>query len=217
MGADAGDLPSLITGIVQPRPVSLALAARCALIPLGEDPAFVQRGSVPGYGIADSNGNPKWHNESIYQTLDSLRLSTFTTQPGSFGVYLTNGNVLSPSGSAFVYAQHMRCMNVACTIAFAAMVQSLGRGVAKKAPDPITKGVYITEQDAAMIEQNITGLMRTALKGQVVDVAFQLSRTDDLSANSGATVHGAVQIEALAYIKQFIATAAFVKAITVPV
>jgi hypothetical protein len=216
VGADAGDLPSAITGVVQPRPVSLALAARCALVPPGEDPAYVARGPVPGFGIADGNGNPKWHNESLFPDLDNLRLSTFTTQPGSFGVYLTNGNVLSPSGSAFVYVQHSRCMNIACTTAFAKMVQYLGKGVSKKAPDPITGAIYIAEQDAAAIEQDITAAMRQVLKGQVVDVVFQLSRTDDLSPNSGAVIHGQVEIEAFAYIKQFVAQAAFVKSITVP-
>lgn len=217
VGADAGDLPSLISGTVQPRPVSLALAARCSLIPLGEDPAFVARGPVPGFGIADGQGNPKWHNEILYPDLDNLRLSTFTTEPGQNGVFITNGNVLSPAGSAFVYAQHMRCMNAACTQAFAKMVQALGKGVGKKPKDPTTGAVYILEQDAAAIEQDITAALRLALKGQVQDVAFVLSRTDDLSSNSGAIIHAQVQIEALAYIKQFVGTAAFVKTISVNV
>lgn len=215
VGSDAGDLPSLITGVVQPRPVSLALAARCALIPLGEDPAYVARGPVPGFGIADGQGNPKWHNEQLYPDLDNLRLSSFTTEPGQNGVFITNGNVLSPAGSAFVYAQHMRTMNKACTQAFAKMVQALGKGVGKGPPDPVTKAVHILEQDAAAIEADVTAALRLALKGQVQDVAFVLSRTDDLSSNSGAIIHAQVQIEALAYIKQFVATAAFVKTISV--
>lgn len=217
VGSDAGDLPSLITGTVQPRPVSLALATRCSLIPVGEDPAFVARGPVTGFSIADGQGNPKWHNESLYPDLDNLRLSTFTTEPGQNGVFITNGNVLSPAGSSFVYAQHMRCMNKACTQAFAKMVQALGKGIGKKPKDPTTGAVYILEQDAAAIEQDITAALRIALKGQVQDVAFVLSRTDDLSSNSGAIIHAQVQIEALAYIKSFIATAAFVKQISVTI
>jgi hypothetical protein len=53
------------------------------------------------------------------------------------------------------------------------------------------------------------------LKGQVNGYKFMLSRTDDISANSGATINATLAIVALAYIKAFKVIAAFAKSITV--
>lgn len=214
VGTDAGDLASQVTGVVQPRPMALALAVKCAQISVGTDPAFVATGPVP-FGIDDASGNPKWHDEQLYPGLDDLRLSTLRSLPQENGTFITNGNVLSPGGSDYVFVQHFRCMNAACNVAYQLLTQQLSRGVGKQPPNPVTGAIYILEQDAAMIETIITSQMRKALLNQVVDVQFVLARNDDLSANSGATVHGQVEIEALAYLKKFLVQAKFVKAITV--
>jgi hypothetical protein len=190
-------------------------AAAAMAVPLGQDLGFVAAGPITNMQLADANANPKWHNEDLFPGEDALGFTTGRTINGSQGNYLTNGNVFSAAGSDFVFVQHLRVMNRACEIAFAQLTQDLGLGVGKKPPDPVTKGVYIAEQDAQAIDQSITTAVQNALKGQVVDARFILSRTDDLSSNSGANVNGELQILALAYIKGIAVTAKFVKSITV--
>ncbi len=215
VSADGGSGPSALTGLVTARPTSLAVATRKMSFPVGVDPAFVANGPIPGYQIADSNGNPLWHDEAIYPGLDALRLTTLRTIAGQQGVYITNANLLSASGSDYVYDQHAAVMNAACTIAYGLLTNQLSRGVGKAAPDATTGKIYILEKDAQAIEAVVSAAINQALKGQVNSASFQLSRTDDLSANSGATVNGEVQIQALAYVKNFAITAKFVKAISV--
>ncbi|HEX8795455.1 MAG TPA: DUF2586 family protein [Polyangiaceae bacterium] len=215
LGTDAGDLPSPITGLVHPRPVSLGAITRAGQFAVGVDPAYVANGPIPGFQICDDNSNPKWHDEALYPGLDDLRLTTFRSFNDEQGTYLDNARVFSPNGSDYVYDQHARCMNVACTIAYSLLTKELSRGVQKQAPDPTTGKIYILETEAAAIEALVNPNLEQQLKGQVVAVALELSRTDDLSSNAGAQVNAEVQVEALAYIKGFVVSAKFVKTITV--
>jgi hypothetical protein len=217
VGTDAADYVSTITGISQPRPTAMFLAARAMLIPVGEDPAYVGRGNLPGATIADTRGNPRWHDEDLYPDLDSLRLVTLRSfaPGGPQGVYITNANVLSPSGSDYVWLQHVRTMNLACSIAWQVLMGQLSIGVGKKAPDPVTGQIYIQEKDAQRIEGLVNAGFAVPLKGQVTAVEFTLARNDDLSSNSSSTVHGTVALESLAYAKNFAITTSFVKTIAV--
>jgi hypothetical protein len=211
VGADAAALTSTMTGWSQPRPTALFLAARAMLIPIGEDPAYVGRGPLTGASIADGNGNPLWHDEDLYPNLDSQRLVTLRSfaPGGPQGVYITDANVLSPNGSDYVWLQHVRTMNVACGIAYQVLTTLLSIGVGKKPADPITGQVYIQEKDAQRIEGLVNAALAQPMKGQVNQVLFTLSRTDNLSSNSDSTVTGQVQIVGLEYIKKFVVTTSF--------
>lgn len=217
VGTDGGDYTSTIHGWTQQRPTSMFLAGRAMLIPVGEDPAYVGRGPVTGASIAQ-NGNPYHHDEDVYPGLDAQRLVTLRSfaPGGPQGVYITNANVLSPSGSAYLWLQHIRTMNVACQYAWQILATQLSKGVSKKAPDPITKGVYIAEADAQLIESLVNPVIQKALEKQVVAVQFTLSRTDDLSNPTNSTVNGTLEEEALAYLKNFKVTSTFTKSIAVP-
>ena len=218
VGADAADYVSSLTGITQPRPVAMFLAARAMLIPIGEDPAYVGRGNVVVASIADANGNPKWHDEDLSPGLDALRLVTLRSfaPGGPQGVYITNANVISPSGSDYVWLQHVRLANAASSIAWGILVGQLSIGVGKKAPDPVTGGIYIAEHDAQRIEGLVNNAFVTPFKNQVVAIDFVLSRTDDLSSTASSLVHGDIEIEALAYLKNFQVQTSFVKTIAIP-
>ena len=217
VGADGAEIPSPLTGIMQVRPTSLFVATRAESFPIGVDPAFVSNGPIGGGPVlSDTNGNPTWHDEFLYPGLDSLRYSTLRSFPGTNGVFITNANILSPAGSDYVYDQHARVMNAACTIAFAMLQGILSIGVRKQPPNPVTGAIYILEQDAQRIEARVNAQLRSQLKGQCNAAQFTLSRTDDLSPNSGATINGEVDIEALAYIKNFNVVAKYVKSIAVP-
>lgn len=210
--ADRGYLVSTIRGARLRRPVSVGIAARGMAIDISEDAAFVARGPIAGYQIADDRGNPKFHDEALFPGLDDLRLVSLRSMPGREGAYCTNPNLLSPSGSDYVYWQHARVMNRACSLAFQILTGRLSQGVRKD----LATG-YILEEDA----QEIEGLVNAELEKQLVNAkrvsgaAFVLSRTDDLTSNAGATINGEVQVVALAYVKKFAINARFVKKLTV--
>lgn len=217
VGADGADYVSTLSGVLQVRPTALFLAARAMGIPIGTDPAYTGTGPIGGAAISDEQSNPKWHDEDLYPGLDAQRLVTLRTFGGNGlqGVYITNANVLSPSGSDYVWVQHIRTMNQACTIAYQILQTQLSKGVQKQAPDPNTKKVYIAEGDAQKIEGLVNVAFSPSMDNQVTAVQFALSRTDDLSSNSDSTVTGTVEIESLAYLKDFLVTTTFVRSITV--
>jgi hypothetical protein len=213
VGADGADLPSTLTGVTQARPTSILLAARAMNIPLGRDPAFVGDGPLRDATFVDGGGNPKYHNEENYPNLDQLQLSTLRSLSGGKPPYINNARVFSTPGSDYVFLQHVRTMNKCCEIAYAILLQQLSIGVAKKQRDPNTGLVYILERDALRIEGLVNEAIAPVIKGQVSAYIFSISRTDDLSSQSGATVNGSVEVVALAYIKKFQVVAAFVKSI----
>lgn len=215
VGTDGGYLPSPVTGLVMPRPASLAIATRKMSFGLGVDPAFTGNGPVPGFQISDSNGNPLWHDEAIFPGLDALRLSTFRSLEGEQGVYITNANILSASGSSYVYDQHATTMNAACQVAFAQLALELSKGVQTQPPDPTSGAEYILETDAEAIDQQVNPPVQAALSKQVQAVEFALSRTDNLAADGDGpvTVTADLQVQYLKYIKTIQTTAVPVSAI----
>lgn len=217
VGVDAADYTSTMTGWSQPRPTAMFLAARAMLIPIGEDPAFVARGAIPGATIADGKGNPRWHDEDLYPSLDAQRLVTLRSfsNPGPQGVYICNANVISPSGSDYIWLQHVRTMNRACSIVWQILTGQLSIGVATKPADPQTGAVYIQEKDAARIDALCNSALATPMKGQVTAVQSTMSRTDDLSSNSSSTAHATLQLVSLKYLKKFVVQSTFTKTIAV--
>ncbi len=217
--ADVGDVSSPIPGrtttaIIQQRPVGWAVAARAMKVPLGRDPAFVDDGPVEQFAISDARGNPTHHDEYFNPGLDDLRLTTLRSFDGRPGSFITNANLLSPAGSDYVYLQHARCINRACEIGFQILSGQLSRGVAKN-PKPGPNGErYIAEGEALRIEARADDAIKAELAGQVDDIRFKVSRTDDISPNSGADVHGSVESVSLAYIKKFTITAGYVKSLS---
>jgi hypothetical protein len=216
--ADAADMVSPTRGIVQPRSTGIFVAARGMKNDIGRDVAYVNDGPVLNARISDSRGNPKYHDEGVYPGIDDIRLTTLKTFDGLEGVYITNANLLSPTGSDFVYWQHARCLNRGCEIAWQMLTRLLSAGV-NKSPKAGPNGErYIAEEDA----QRMQGLVQAALDreivtpGRVSDMEILISRTDDLSSNAGATITCELQSVSLAYVKKFNVTAKYVKAITNP-
>lgn len=211
--ADEGDHVSSFRGIAMPRPTGLGVASRAMSVDIGTEPAYVNLGPITGVKITDARGNLKHHNEDKFPGLDDLRLTTYRTIEGFEGVYITNTNLLSPSGSDFVYLPHARCMNRAATIAWQVLTRQLSRGVTKN-PTPGPDGQrYIADHAAALIERLVQDAIDPELKGKVDEVKFRLSRTDDISSNEGATITCSIECVALAYIKTFEVTVRYVKQI----
>jgi hypothetical protein len=215
VGTDGGDVASGITGLLQVRPTALAVSTRALSGTIGTDPAFVGSGSIPNFAIYDSAGNPKWHDENLFPGLDDLTFTTLRTIDGEDGIFITNANLFSGAGSDFVYDQHARTMNAACTIVYGILTRELGRGVRKQEADPITGAVYILDDDATAIEELANAAERRALEKEVDAVQVALSRTDDLSSNGPNKLTASVELEAFAYIKEFDVGAKFVRSISV--
>jgi hypothetical protein len=210
VGADHCDMVSAspnFGGMVIDRPFAIPLAARILSTTEEIDPAQVNLGPLPNTIIDDANQNPKWHDEAVYPGLDVLRLATARTFQGPTapsGVFVNNCPMLSPIGSDYVYVENARVMNKACTIAYALLVAKLSIGVRT---DPTTG--FILEIDALKLEQSVQQELSRQLAGQVSGITFQLSRTDDLTSNAGATVNCTLEIASLKIIKNFKVKAAF--------
>lgn len=210
--ADLGDVPSTIRGIVQPRPAGLFVAARGMSIRLGTDPAYVALGPLPGVRITDERNSPKYHNEELFPGLDELRLTTLRTIEGEQGVFITNANLLSASGSDYVYWQHARTMNRGCEIAHQILTKQLSKGV-RKDPKVGPEGErYIREDEAQLLESLVNAEVNRELvtPGEVDDMALAVSRTDDIRSNAGAEITCSLDSVALGYAKKFTVAAGYV-------
>jgi hypothetical protein len=219
VGADGGHVPSPITGFNLKRPTSAILAARAMSVQssIGIDPSYVALGALNGVQIASSTGNPFDHDEDLYPTLDGLRLVTLRSfaPGGPQGVFITNPNVIQPTGGAFPYLQLVRIANLACSIAWSILSTQLSRGVRKNPKaDPQTGAVYIFEPDASSIETLVNDAYTQPFKGQVNAIRFSLSRTDNLAV-APVTLTGLISIVGLAYVKGFAIQQQFNKTIVV--
>lgn len=189
------------------RPVALSVLSRLLTKSEEVDPARVLDGALTNTIIDDDDGNAIWHDEAIYPGLDDLRFTTLRTFQGPDapqGVFVNNAPLFSPNGSDYVYVQHLRVMNAACSIAYQLLIQRLSIGVSK---DPKTG--FILEDDAQKIEQYVQGKLKNQLGQKVSGISFTLARNDDLSSNAGATITCTLAVQSLAYIKKFAVTAKF--------
>ncbi len=214
--ADGGDVASSVPGrgLVLKRPTVLALAARTMKLNYGVDPAYVALGAVNGFGLSDAQGNPKNHDESFYPGLDALRLVTLRSFERRNGTFITNANSIATAGSDYVWVQHIRTMNRACEIVYDILLGQLSRGVHKNPKLGPLGQVYIAEEDAQEID-SLANQALNELRGQVSDLRFTLSRTDDIGSNGPTTLNGDVEVSALAYVKGFAVNATFKRSLSV--
>lgn len=210
IAADAAFMTSPISGIRTSRQAALSLVARGMGVDISQDIAYVAAGPLDGVQIADDRGNPYFHDEALYPGLDDLRLATLRSFPSEVGVFCNNPNLISPSGSDYVYWQHARVINKCCEIAFALLTKRLSQGILKDASTG-----FIAESSAAELDAYVQAGLDKAMKGRVTGTQFQVSRDDDLSANSGATITATLSVDALTYVKGFAVTTRFVKTLTV--
>ncbi|MGO9358051.1 MAG: DUF2586 family protein [Xanthobacteraceae bacterium] len=200
VGTDAADVVSIVSGLIKPQPPSLIIATRLEQMPVGVDAARVSDGPVPNANITLANGNPKWHNEFLQPGLDSLtiRLSTLRTFPDRSGVFVTNAYVLSSTGSAYVYAQHVRIMNAAAAAVFSAMTTLLSSGYERSA-----KTGLITPKQALKWQSYGQSVVDAVIAGQVSGTEFIVSQNDVNLGNGPATITCTLENESLGYVKIF--------------
>jgi hypothetical protein len=187
----AGDvgMQSQLTGLIQRRNCAWAVSARLALIPAGQDPAWVGKGKVAAVSSL-------YRNEANTEALDAQRFTTMRTHIGKQGYFITNGRMMAAAGSDFTYVQFRRVMDRACQVVRAAELPYLNSDVRI---DPATG--YIDERDAQTFEGNVNAQLRTAVvsTGDASSSSVVMSRTTNLLSGSAQPV--TVRVLSKAYLK----------------
>jgi len=187
------------------RPPSLAVAP--LLCSVGEEVDIAELAyRLPGVFIKDTNGNPDEHDERQSPGLDDARFTTLRSWEGRTGVYVNNPRLFSEAGSDFLYAQHGRVIDVACTIVREELEPILSKGFRAK-----TDGTgRINPEDALAIEGKVNGRLVRELVGtrKTSSAAFTLSRTDNVLTTGEITWQ--TRVVPLIYIKQATGTTALV-------
>jgi len=192
----AGDVGAVspINGRILRRNAAWIVAAHIAGIQPGEDAGFV--GSTkPIRNVASL-----YRDEQKTQLLDAQRFTTMRSIPGRAGYFITNGNMMAPSGSDFNLVQRRRVMDAACRIARQAELPYLNGSVRI---DPSTG--YIDERDAQQFEAKVNSQLSSGVvsTGDASSSSVVVNRSANILSTSILPV--TVRIVPLGYLK-FIAT-----------
>lgn len=222
--ANLGNLYVSADGFETPNPIAATLAKRYSVLDVatavaqrdyGEDISAPSYGNRDGVNIVDKNGNPKFHNEINFPTLDQLRMITLTTRPDRQGTYITDSLAMSPTGSDWVYLQYTRVMNRADAILNDFLVNRLSLGFGKETTP--SGAVRIREVDALEIEGEANAVMRRELAAQVDGIEYKMSRQDDVGGAGPKTVNGSLEMSPLLYPKKFVVKEKIVRSVSVTV
>ena len=206
---DGAYVAQTIRGIAQKRSSLVPTLARIMSTSFEIMASYVNLGPLPATQIDDANGNAVFHDEALSPGLDDLHLTALRSFDGKPGAFVNLPRVISANGSDYVFIPHIRMMNAACEAAWSVLSGLLSSGVLRDK----TTG-KILESEAQRIEHLVMGALDRLFTGKISGWSFALSRTDDLSANSGSTLTGTLSLEAPAYITEFDVNTRFVKTIT---
>jgi hypothetical protein len=171
-------------------------AARVASDLVSTDPARFASGALRGVLKI-------YHDEFTTEEMDAAKISTLRSWPAVPGYYITNGRLKSSAGSDFLYLQHGRVMDVACSTVAAAQLPFISRGVLTNDDGTIDK------TEAALMEAPVTGALSDALStpknvegraGHVSEFAYAIDRTNNVLTSF--TIQSSVAIRPLGYAKQ---------------
>ena len=195
----AGDcaVVSPITGFQQHRNAAWLVSARCCAVPIGHDLGNVQDGPLVGV-------TQLYRDENQTPGLDAVGYATLRTISGISGYFITNGNIIAPSGSNLYLAQYRRVIDQAAYLSYQALVQYLNAQVR------VVTGGTIDPRDAAAIQNNCYAKIMQGLTGQVSGVNVVVDQTHDILADS--TLPVAVSVVPLGYSKYIQCTIGFTNA-----
>ncbi|HWL89419.1 MAG TPA: DUF2586 family protein [Polyangiaceae bacterium] len=190
-------LTSTVTGRQNLRSAAWPVTARAASVRVSEDLGRVATGPLPGVVSLD-------RDEQQTPGLDAQRFATLRTIIGRQGFYITNPNIMAPSGSDFSLWQNARVMDVACAISRNALLQYLNDAVRVDA-----KTGFVNPKDAIPIERYTEGQVRAELvqPGDASDVTVTVARTDNIL--STRTLRVSTRVLPLAYSKYIEETIGF--------
>jgi hypothetical protein len=212
MGAGTAFLTSSISGLIRERSAGWLAAARCAQVSIHEDLGRVATGPVIGIPAVVAGGaSGLVRDEQVTPALDAARLMTLRTIIGKQGFYITNGNMVAPTGSDFGLVQRRRVMDVACSTSRQGLLQYLNDSVR------VNSGTgLILESEAQSIEAYVGGLLNTALvaAGHASAAFIHIDRTHNILSDS--TMPVTVSVVPLGYLKAISESIGFVNPALVP-
>lgn len=202
--AGAVRLVSSVSGRVYRRPWSFAQASLEASASAEIDVADINRGSVPGASITDSNGNNVEHDESLNPGLDDARFSVARSWEGYGGVYSNRPRLFSNPGSDFDLMPKRRVMNLARAATSSYLIRRLNQPILVDK----TTG-FIREEEALEIEAGGRAALAAALGAEPKASAwsFVVARNDNVLSTKTLTV--TVRIVPLAYVETIEETIGF--------
>jgi hypothetical protein len=185
---------SPLDGWAYRRPLSFVIAARLISKPIHVDAGRVKDGALPGLAFSLTDGNV-YHDERNTPGLDTARFITARTLIGRQGMYCTNPNMMSPSGSDFIWTQYRSVIDKACSVARDVLLNFLSSDVRLN-----TSG-FILEKDARDIESRLGSAFRDTLvsPGSVSSVSASVSRVDNII--STRTINVTIRVVPLGYLK----------------
>jgi hypothetical protein len=169
------------------RNCGFSVAAREAAVPEQNSLGRVADGPVAGVtAIA--------RNEALSPSLDAVGFTTLRTYQGLPGAYFTQGHMLVNPGSDFFSSQNRRVMDLACGVAYAALLPFLNDTLRVN-----TSGGTISDAQAATIENTVNGKLAAALIGPGAAVASSVvvDRTNNVLATK--TLNVTVRVLPFAY------------------
>jgi hypothetical protein len=173
----------------------IPFAARVASDLISTDPARFASGALTGVLKI-------YHDEFTTEEMDAAKISTLRSWPAVPGYYITNGRLKSSAGSDFIYLQHGRVMDVACSTVAKAQLPFISRGVLTNDNGTIDK------TEAALMEAPVTGALSDALStpknvegraGHVSEFAYAIDLTNNVLTSFN--INSTVAIRPLGYAK----------------
>lgn len=197
-------ISSAVSGRKYRRPFSFAVASLEASVEPHINIADVNLGPIVGCSIADDNGNPDEHDESINPGLDDARFTVARSWEGRQGVYVNRPRIFSADGSDFDIMPKRRVMN----LARAATRRYLEERLSKPTLVSAATG-FILEEEALEIESGGRARLAALLAPSPKASAWQmvLNRNDNLLSTKTLTV--TTRIVPLAYVEFIEETIAF--------
>jgi hypothetical protein len=207
--ADQCEIVSEVDGRRLRLPPAIPYAARLMTNDDSRDAAAKADGALTGVFLMTADGARNYHDESRYPGLDALGFTTLRTwngRPVTPGSYVNNPRILAGPTSDYQFFQHSALLNRAIEKAFGLLSMRLSDGVLVDS----TTG-KIKESVAKAMEEAITADLEAEFSkpGRCSGIKFILARYDNVLTTS--TLHFDVQMQPLAYTKQFIGKAGLVR------
>jgi hypothetical protein len=179
------------------RNVGFAAASRQALVPAHESLGRVARGPVPGVISL-------LRNEALTPGLDAAGFTTMRTIQGVPGFFFTNGHMFVGAQSDYLLSQNRRVMDLACGIAYAALIQFLNDTIRVN-----KTGGTIANIDATKIENQVNAQLSAAVvgPGEAVASSVVIDRTNNVLATK--TLNVTIRITPFGYAQQIVVNIGF--------
>jgi hypothetical protein len=175
--AGHGEVVSQLTGRIHRRSLAWITTARYASIPVQEHPGRTATGPVSGVTVL-------YHNEDRKPGLDEEHFTTLRTIIGRKGFYVTEGRLMAPEGSDFLFVTHRRVMDKACKVARDAFLQFMNEDVR------VDDEGNIAEPDALRVEAYIDGKLESELIAfdNASSATVSLKRDSNILSTSATTL-----------------------------